>query len=103
MQSHKQMHLESLNLTLICTIKQGDEWEGVCLAQWDVKNVKMPREIPQSRPTTIYRHPIENIPVGPFSGLSAHAPDVLQGALEASDRLLAAMCPSRLKLSIGAQ
>ena len=63
----------------------------------------MPRELAQRRPTCIYRHPIENIPVGPFSGLSAHAPDVLQGALEASDRLLAAMCPSRLKLSIGAQ
>ena len=106
MQSLKQMHLESLNLTLICSIKRVDEWEGVCLARRDVKDVKMPRELAQRRPTCIYRHPIENIPVGPFSGLSVHAPNALQGAPDASGACASGvspvdMCPSHLNVTVG--
>jgi hypothetical protein len=41
MQSLKQMHLETLNLTLDSQSSKRDEWEGVCLAHKDVKNVKM--------------------------------------------------------------
>ena len=78
------MHLESLNLTLICIIKQGDEWEGVCLAQKDVKNVRMPREASQSRQSSIYRALLQNIPVGLFSGLIARRPDALHGAPDTS-------------------
>jgi hypothetical protein len=41
MQSLKQMHLKTLNLTLDSQSSKRDEWEGVCLAHKDVKNVKM--------------------------------------------------------------
>jgi hypothetical protein len=40
MRSLKQMHLESLNLTLDSQSRKGDEWEGVYLAHKDVKSVK---------------------------------------------------------------
>jgi hypothetical protein len=60
MQPLKQMHLESLNLTLDSQPSKGDEREGVCLAQEDVKHVKIPREFPKSRPPTIYKHPPKN-------------------------------------------
>jgi hypothetical protein len=55
MQTHKQIHLESLNLTLDSQPSKGDEWEGVCSAQEDVKMIRMPREVPKSRPPTIYK------------------------------------------------
>jgi hypothetical protein len=57
MQTHKQIHLESLNFTLDSQPSKGDEWEGVCLAQEDVKRIKKPREVPKSRPPTIYKCP----------------------------------------------
>ena len=41
MQSLKKMHLESLNLTLICNIKQGDEWKRFGLAHKDAISIKM--------------------------------------------------------------
>jgi hypothetical protein len=44
------MHLESLHLTLDSQPSKGDKWEGVCLAQEDVKKIKMSREIPKSWP-----------------------------------------------------
>jgi hypothetical protein len=40
MQPHKQMHLESLNLVLDSQPSKGDEWEGVCSAQENVKMIK---------------------------------------------------------------
>jgi hypothetical protein len=49
------MHLESLNLTLNSQLSKRDEWKGVYSADKDVKNVKSPREIPWSRPPSIYR------------------------------------------------
>jgi hypothetical protein len=63
MQTHKQMHLRSLNLTLICQSCKGDEWEGVCSAQEDVRISKSPRDLPQSWPTSIYRRPQHEIAV----------------------------------------
>jgi hypothetical protein len=57
MQSLKQIHLESLNLTLNSQSTKRDEWEGVCSAHKDVKNVRSPRGSPWSWPNTIYRHP----------------------------------------------
>jgi hypothetical protein len=40
MQSLKQIHLESLNLTLDSQTSKRYEWEGVCSAHKDVKDVK---------------------------------------------------------------
>jgi hypothetical protein len=57
MQTHKQMHLGSLKLTLDSQPSKGDEREGVCSAQEDVKMIKMSREFPKSRPPTIYKRP----------------------------------------------
>jgi hypothetical protein len=57
MQTHKQMHLESLNLTLDSQPSKEDEWEGVCSAQEDIKMIKKPREFPKGRTPTIYKHP----------------------------------------------
>ena len=53
MQQHKQMHLESLNLTLICNIKQGDEWERFGLAHMDEMSVKNVQET-ELEPANIY-------------------------------------------------
>jgi hypothetical protein len=64
MQSHKHMHLESLNLTLNLQPSKGDEWEEICLAQKDVKMIKMSREIPKSQPPTIYKGPQRIEPLG---------------------------------------
>jgi hypothetical protein len=57
MQTHKQMHLESLNFALDSQPSKGDEWEGVCSAQDDVKMIKKPRMFAKSRPPTIYKRP----------------------------------------------
>jgi hypothetical protein len=51
MQTHKQMHLESLNLTLDLQPSKGDEWEGVCSAQEDVKMTKNAKRGPQELAT----------------------------------------------------
>jgi hypothetical protein len=48
MQTHKQMHLESLNLTLDSQPSKGDEWERECSTQEDVKIIKKPREFPRA-------------------------------------------------------
>jgi hypothetical protein len=40
MQSLKQMHLKTLNLTLDSQSSKRDEWEGVCSAHKDVKMSK---------------------------------------------------------------
>jgi hypothetical protein len=64
MQTHKQIHLESLNLTLNSQPSKGDEWERVCSAQEDVKMIKMSREVPKSRPPAIYRGPQRLEPLG---------------------------------------
>jgi hypothetical protein len=64
MQLLKQKHLESLNLTLDSQPSKGDEWERVCLAQEDVKMIKMSREVPKSRPPTIYKCPQRIVPLG---------------------------------------
>jgi hypothetical protein len=53
MQSLKQVHLESLNLTLDSQQSKEDEWEGVCSAQEDVKMIKNAKMDPQE-PTTNY-------------------------------------------------
>jgi hypothetical protein len=66
------MHLRSLNLTLICQSSKGDEWEGVCSAQEDVKMSKCLRELPLSRPTSIYKPPQK---IEPMKGYSAYRPD----------------------------
>jgi hypothetical protein len=44
LQTHKQMHLRSLNLTLIRQSSKGDEWKGTCLAQEDVR-VKISKRV----------------------------------------------------------
>jgi hypothetical protein len=49
--------LRSLNLTLIRQSSKGDEWEGMCSAQEDVRESKYPRESSRSWPTNIYRSP----------------------------------------------
>jgi hypothetical protein len=64
MQTHKQMHLESLNLTLDLQPSKGDEWERVCLTQEDVKMIKKPREFPKSWSPIIYKHPQRIEPLG---------------------------------------
>jgi hypothetical protein len=64
MQTHKQMHLRSLNLTLILQTSKGDEWERVCSAQENVRMSKCPRETSLSRPTSIYKSPQRNRAVG---------------------------------------
>jgi hypothetical protein len=64
MQLLKQKHLESLNLTLDSQPSKGDEWERVCLAQEDVKMIKMSREVPKSHPPTIYKCPQRIVPLG---------------------------------------
>jgi hypothetical protein len=51
MQTHKQMHLESLNLTLDSQLSKGDEWERVCPAQEDVKMIKNIKRVPQELAT----------------------------------------------------
>ena len=108
MQPHKHKHLESLNLTLISTIKQGDEWEGVCSAQKSVKYVRMPKETSLSQPSCIYRPTPQNIPVGQFIGLIACAPDALQVAPDMFGAYVSGVsptdtCPSRLNITVGAQ
>jgi len=55
MQPIKQMHLELLNLTLICTIKQGGEWEGVFSARRVLAHVRMTNRVSQTRQSSIYR------------------------------------------------
>ena len=47
------MHLESLNLTLICNIKQGDEWERFVLAHTDEMSMKNVQEN-ELEPANIY-------------------------------------------------
>jgi hypothetical protein len=64
MQTHKQMRLRSLNLTLIRQSSKGDECEGMCSAQEDVRESKCPRETSRSRSTSIYRSPQKNKVVG---------------------------------------
>jgi hypothetical protein len=46
MQTLKQMHLESLNLTLDWQPSKEDEWEGECSAQEDVKMIKNAKRSP---------------------------------------------------------
>jgi hypothetical protein len=75
MQSLKQMHLESLNLTLDSQPSKGDKWEKICSAQEDVKMIKMSREFPKSRPPTIYKCPPENIDVRLFTVPALGQPD----------------------------
>jgi hypothetical protein len=58
------MHLESLNLTLDLQSSKGDEWEGVCSAQEDVKMIKRLREFHKSRSPTIYKCPQKIEPLG---------------------------------------
>jgi hypothetical protein len=53
MQSLKQMHLESLNLTLDSQSSKGDEWEGVYSAHKDVKSVKKTK-IQSQGPAKVY-------------------------------------------------
>jgi hypothetical protein len=57
MQTHKQIYLRSLKLTLICQSSKGDEWEGVCSAQEDVRMSKYLRKTSRSPPTSIYMSP----------------------------------------------
>jgi hypothetical protein len=64
MQTHKQIYLESLNLTLDSQPSKGDEWEGVWSAQEDVNMTKMPREVPKSQPLNIYKCPQIIEPLG---------------------------------------
>jgi hypothetical protein len=64
MQTHKQMHLRSFNLTLIRQSSKEDEWEGMCSAQEDVRESKYPRESSRSQPTSIYRSPQKNRAAG---------------------------------------
>jgi hypothetical protein len=42
---------------------KGDEWEGMCSAQKDVRESKCPREIPKDWPTSIYKRPNTKIAV----------------------------------------
>jgi hypothetical protein len=100
MQTHKQMHLRSLNLTLICQSSKGYEWEGVCSAQEDVRISKCPRAIPKSRPPSIYKSPKPKRAIGHSlqrnQGHRTHRCTTI-GRIPASDDFLArritAMCP----------
>jgi hypothetical protein len=60
MQTHKQMHLRSLNLALIRQTSKGDKWEGMCSAQRSSRMINKPRDVPKSRPTSIYRRTPSN-------------------------------------------
>jgi hypothetical protein len=59
-----QMHLRSLNLALIRQTSKGDEWEGMCSAQKNVRESKCLRATSRSWPTSIYRSPRKNRAVG---------------------------------------
>jgi hypothetical protein len=80
MQTHKQMHLESLNLTLDSQPIKGDELEGVCSAQEDVKMIKISRELPKGWSSTIYKRPQIIEPLG-----STLLPDGVTGRVDLID------------------
>jgi hypothetical protein len=61
------------------TIKQEDKWEGECSTHKDVKDVKWSREMPWSRPNTIYRCPQTNRAVRAREERPAYWPDTQVG------------------------
>ena len=57
MQSHKKMHLNSLNVTLIRNLKQADEQERFFLAHQNVLPMKMCNSTSPSRPRSYLEAP----------------------------------------------
>jgi hypothetical protein len=77
MQTHMQMHLRSLNLTLIRQTSKGDEWEWMCSAQRSARMINKPRATPKNWPTSIYRRPQQELVIRHLILLQPCWPDVL--------------------------
>jgi hypothetical protein len=69
MQPLKQMHLESLNLTLNSQLSKRDEWEGVCSAQRMLSQVRMTKRVSKGQLTSLYRCPKKIEPLAPLTVL----------------------------------